>query len=195
MHVQGTLKHNCIPTGWRCLSTGVDVAAGCGPLQARCAAAAALQLQRDPPPLAQYLVLRFGAAAPLCRDAAHLFGTSAGFEGLRAQMRARDVIRDYVALKHGDVRAPIDDSTFAVQARCRVHASGQDAVTVYEVVDEYSDGLETYSLATPSSATRSTWAGPGRRSGTGASARGSSCTRCASASAASPVSPSSCGAR
>jgi len=159
------------PSGWICSPVAVDSAAAALPPQQRREAVARLQAQAAPAPLPQYLVLRYGASSPICCDPSRQFGlvhrldletsgpvligkTPSGFEAARAQLRERDVIKDYVALVHGslgvqrcgEVRGPIDDSTYAAHAVCRVHSSGRDAITVYESVGEYFDATETYTL-------------------------------------------------
>ena len=160
------------PSGWICTPAGVDSAAAALPLQQRGDALLQLQAQVGPAPVQQYLVLRYGPSVELCRDPAQQCGlvhrldletsglvlvgkTRPGFERARAQLRSRNVIKDFVALVHGSLgarkcgecRAPIDDSLYASQAVCRVHASGRDAVTVYECLGEYSSPQgDAYSL-------------------------------------------------
>eukprot|EP00929_Paragymnodinium_shiwhaense_P022421 TRINITY_DN1432_c0_g1_i2.p1 TRINITY_DN1432_c0_g1~~TRINITY_DN1432_c0_g1_i2.p1 ORF type:complete len:1178 (+),score=330.36 TRINITY_DN1432_c0_g1_i2:78-3611(+) len=159
------------PAAWICTAAGVDAAAADQPVQKRRDAVRDLRAQANPAAFAQYLVLRYGAAAPLCKDAKCGFGlvfrhdldtsgpvlaakTKAGFETARTQMRSRDLVKDFLALVHGsmgaksagDVRGPIDDSSYEAQSICRVGPNGKDAITVYETIGEYSDGKETYSL-------------------------------------------------
>lgn len=158
------------PSGWLCTVEGTDVDPASWPRQRRRKAAFELQSQASPAPLSQYLLLRYGLSAHLLRDSRQ-FGlvhrldletsgpvlvgrTKKGFEAARAQMRARTVIKDYVALVHGslgaagnrELRAPIDDSTYSAKSVCRVHPDGRDAITICEAVGEYTDAWDTYTL-------------------------------------------------
>lgn len=159
------------PYGWLCTAAGVDVASAKLPAQERRKGVMDLQTQAGPAQVAQYLIMRYGESAPLCRDSACLFGlvfrldldtsgpvlaakTKAGFEAARAQMRARDLVKDYVALVHGsmgaqnsgEMRGAIDDSTYEAKSVCRVSPKGKDAITLYETIGEYADASETYTL-------------------------------------------------
>eukprot|EP00747_Dinoflagellata_sp_TGD_P057188 gnl/TRDRNA2_/TRDRNA2_150516_c1_seq1.p1 gnl/TRDRNA2_/TRDRNA2_150516_c1~~gnl/TRDRNA2_/TRDRNA2_150516_c1_seq1.p1 ORF type:complete len:372 (+),score=51.09 gnl/TRDRNA2_/TRDRNA2_150516_c1_seq1:120-1118(+) len=159
------------PPGWTCAPTGIRVDVASLPAQQRRDAVVSLRKQQAPPPIHQYLVLRYGSTAPTCRDPAYHFGlihrldletsgpllvakSAVGFEAAKRQILSRDIAKDYVALvsgtlgarKSGEIRAPIDDSTYVSQAVCRVHPSGRDALTIYETIGEYAYGTERYTL-------------------------------------------------
>jgi len=156
------------PAGWICTPTGLgldaEAATASLPMAWRRGLVDDLRLQESPAPIAQYLQLRFGrTAAPLCCEPTCQFGlvhrldletsgpllvakTRRGYEVAKAQIHARDLVKDYVALvrgslgtrRCGELRAPIDDSTYAAQAMVRVHPGGRDAITVYETIGEYA---------------------------------------------------------
>lgn len=160
------------PAGWICTAAGADMSCANLEVQQRLDAVRELQARTAPAPLPQYLALRFGLSSPLCRDVSCLCGlvfrldldtsgpvlvakTKAGFEAAKSQMKARDLVKDYVCLVHGstkvkpsgDVREAIDDSTYEAKSVVRVGPNGKDAITVYETIGEYADdNKETYSL-------------------------------------------------
>merc|ERR1719386_442957 len=60
------------------------------------------------------------------------------------QIKERDVVKDYIALVHGQFdeargscRAPIDRSTYQDKHKVRIHESGDAALTLWEVIAEY----------------------------------------------------------